>query len=305
MKVYAPTYYKKFRCIASGCRHSCCIGWEIDIDVESLKRYRECDGEVGEKLNKNISSGDIPHFILSDNERCPFLNKDNLCEIYIHLGKDALCDICREHPRYRNFYSSCQEVGVGLSCEVAAELILKNNSLVTECISDDGVCDTVSNEEEEIFNVKKDIADILYNNDIFTCITLLCERYNLKIPDKSFEEWLDIYFNLEILDDEWEKELTFAKGRIGCNTDELSEDEKMYFKNLLSYFIFRHINCDMEYELSDVLSFCILSVKMIMEIYLRREEQSFELLSDISRNYSSEIEYSTENMGDIIFEMNI
>ena len=32
---------------------------------------------------------------------------------------------------------------------------------------DDGKCDKISTEEEEILNVKKDIADILYNNDIF------------------------------------------------------------------------------------------------------------------------------------------
>lgn len=305
MKVYAPTYYKNFRCIASQCRHSCCIGWEIDIDDESLKRYRECDGGFGIKLNQNISSGEVPHFTLSDNDRCPFLNEDNLCEIYIHLGKDALCDICREHPRYRNFYESFEELGVGLSCEVAAELILKNNSLVTECISDDGKCDKISTEEEEILNVKKDIADILYNNDIFASVTLICERYNLKIPDKSFEEWLDIYLNLEILNDEWKNELKLVKNITGCGTDDLSKQEKIYFKNLLSYFVFRHINSDMEYELSDVLAFCILSVKMIMEIFLRTENRSFEFMREISRSYSAEIEYSTENISDIIFEMNI
>ena len=32
MKIIAPNYYPAFRCIADKCRHSCCIGWEIDID---------------------------------------------------------------------------------------------------------------------------------------------------------------------------------------------------------------------------------------------------------------------------------
>ena len=35
MKLYAPGYYKRFACIASKCRHSCCVGWEIDIDPET------------------------------------------------------------------------------------------------------------------------------------------------------------------------------------------------------------------------------------------------------------------------------
>ena len=31
--VYAePDFYGKFKCTAEKCRHSCCIGWEIDID---------------------------------------------------------------------------------------------------------------------------------------------------------------------------------------------------------------------------------------------------------------------------------
>ena len=27
-----PDYYKEFQCIADQCEHSCCIGWEIDVD---------------------------------------------------------------------------------------------------------------------------------------------------------------------------------------------------------------------------------------------------------------------------------
>ena len=36
MKLFAPEYYKQFKCIADKCTHSCCIGWEIDIDEEAL-----------------------------------------------------------------------------------------------------------------------------------------------------------------------------------------------------------------------------------------------------------------------------
>ena len=43
MKLYAPTYYKNFKCIADACEHSCCIGWEIDIDPEALEKYENCN----------------------------------------------------------------------------------------------------------------------------------------------------------------------------------------------------------------------------------------------------------------------
>ena len=38
MKLIAPDYYNKFSCIADKCRHSCCVGWEIDID-ENTNEY--------------------------------------------------------------------------------------------------------------------------------------------------------------------------------------------------------------------------------------------------------------------------
>ena len=40
MQLFAPTYYKKFKCIADRCQHNCCIGWEIDIDGETPERYK-------------------------------------------------------------------------------------------------------------------------------------------------------------------------------------------------------------------------------------------------------------------------
>ena len=39
MKLCAPKYYKKFRCIADKCEHNCCVGWEIDVDESALEKY--------------------------------------------------------------------------------------------------------------------------------------------------------------------------------------------------------------------------------------------------------------------------
>ena len=75
-----PDYYPAFRCIAGDCKHSCCIGWEIDIDEESLAKYRAMPGALGTRLRQNISAGDPPHFVLGEGERCPFLNQCGLCD---------------------------------------------------------------------------------------------------------------------------------------------------------------------------------------------------------------------------------
>ena len=51
MKLYAPDYYTKFACIADKCQHSCCIGWEIDIDEETLSYYNSVSGDFGNRLS--------------------------------------------------------------------------------------------------------------------------------------------------------------------------------------------------------------------------------------------------------------
>ena len=125
MKIVVPNYYKEFQCIASACRHSCCIGWEIDIDSATYSYYGSIGGDIGERLKECTAVNDgQAHFILDKNERCPFLNCNGLCDIITECGEESLCDICADHPRFRNFFSDRTEIGLGLCCEAAAKLIL-------------------------------------------------------------------------------------------------------------------------------------------------------------------------------------
>ena len=124
MNIHMPEYYPHFQCTASGCRHTCCAGWEIDIDPESLARYDRLPGDFGDRVRRSVDRGDVPHFVLTEDERCPLLNDDNLCELILREGEGALCQICRDHPRFRNYFSSRVEMGLGLVCEAAARLIL-------------------------------------------------------------------------------------------------------------------------------------------------------------------------------------
>ena len=38
MQYVYPDYYPKFHCLAQRCRHSCCIGWEIEYLQENRTR---------------------------------------------------------------------------------------------------------------------------------------------------------------------------------------------------------------------------------------------------------------------------
>ena len=157
MKIIVPEYYPQFRCKAGACRHSCCIGWEIDIDAETQERYRTETGVLGERLRKQIETdGDTAWFRLDEKERCPFLNESGLCDIILQRGEDALCQICRDHPRFRFDFSDRTEMGLGLCCEEAAERIVHLETpvrLIT--LSDDGGNEQPER-EETAFLVRRD-----------------------------------------------------------------------------------------------------------------------------------------------------
>ena len=125
MQYFAPPYYRKFKCIADRCTHSCCIGWEIDIDADELSAYRAMSGEAGELVRAAIvSDAQGAHFALQANGRCALLDERGLCRLITAAGETALCEICREHPRFYNDVGCRWECGLGVACEEAARLML-------------------------------------------------------------------------------------------------------------------------------------------------------------------------------------
>ena len=69
MKVRVPIFYKSFRCKASACEDTCCAGWEVDVDADSMQRYAKVQGSFGEKLRSQIVDG---HFALDEKNAAHF-----------------------------------------------------------------------------------------------------------------------------------------------------------------------------------------------------------------------------------------
>ena len=215
MKLIAPSYYPSFKCIGGSCRHSCCVGWEIDIDEKTSEYYKSVGGAFGKRLAENIDfNSETTHFRLCDGERCPFLNSENLCDIILNLGEDRLCQICDDHPRYRNFYSDRTEIGLGLCCEAAVELIIGNKEKATLItLSDDGAEGGVDVEDELLLDMRDRIFGILQDREknIDERISTLFRVFELSMPDRTQTEWTDVYLSLERLDERWEEMLLRLK----------------------------------------------------------------------------------------------
>lgn len=124
MKIRTPYYYKDFQCIAGACTDTCCAGWDVDVDEESYQYYQKVGGSFGKRLQSVMvpeKSGGCT-FTLQEG-RCPFLNQENLCDLFTALGDDKLCDTCAEFPRFINEYGSEREIGLAPSCKTAGELM--------------------------------------------------------------------------------------------------------------------------------------------------------------------------------------
>ena len=138
MKVCKPRFFDDFRCTAGACADNCCIGWEIDVDPASRRRYAQVPGPLGERLRRGlVTDADGAHFALDGRGRCALLDADNLCAVQRALGPEALCEICREHPRFTEWFGAWRETGVGLCCEEACRLLLQDSAPLTFLVSED------------------------------------------------------------------------------------------------------------------------------------------------------------------------
>lgn len=298
MKLIAPDYYEKFACIAGECKHSCCIGWEIDIDEETLARYEAIEGAFGERLRAGIErTQDGANFRLCEDERCPFLNEQGLCDIILNLGEEALSQICTDHPRFCSFYSDRTEIGLGLCCEEAGRLLLsQKEKMQLTVLQDDGGDETLSWDEKEFFRIRKQLLDLAQDREksVSDRMQALFDAFGI-VSRKTFAEWVDFFLGLEIMDGAWAKLLTQARNFEGA--DELYDWETEW-EQLLCYFLYRHVS-ETQANLARGVFFAVISVSVIRRLFAylceRDGKADTETLVALCCLYSCEMEYSEEN----------
>ncbi len=288
MKLYAPRYYKNFRCIADRCEHSCCIGWEIDIDSDTVAKYKDLKSGYGPTIADSISMEGTPHFRLGEHDRCPHLDEHGLCKIILNMGEDYLCDICREHPRFYNF-TSVAEVGIGISCAEAARLILSSpDYAVLEEIGEvDAEPDNLEfdgrAQRSRVYAILQDTA-----SDYTTALDKLYRQYSIDAGDDG--RWLEILDSLEYLDAAHQK--LFMK--YSSKLRPVGVDE--YLKRFLAYLIYRHCTEALdEDEFCVRLAFCLFCERLFASLICSEAAGSLQELAALASMISEEIEYSDDN----------
>ncbi|MDO4961252.1 MAG: flagellin lysine-N-methylase [Eubacteriales bacterium] len=150
---YKSDNYDKFFCIAGECPESCCTGWQIMIDDESLERYRRAaEGEdigiefilpdpdrsvvteadeaekqdIKEHLRQVLSESidwEEECFKHKDG-KCVLMTEGGLCSLQRAYGEAMLCRTCAAYPRHMEEFENVREWSLSLSCPEAARLIL-------------------------------------------------------------------------------------------------------------------------------------------------------------------------------------
>lgn len=295
-----PKYCEEFRCTASSCRHNCCIGWEIDIDEKSAARYAALPGAPGERIRAAVVPDSPPHFRLDAAGRCALLQGGNLCAIQRELGEDALCDICRDHPRYRVFLPGRTEIGLGLCCEEAARLLLSRPEKITLRGS---VSEAPPQETVSLLLFRQKLLDAAQDRALSPGgrMRKILALAGTDIPRRSSSAWAAFFFTLEPLEPVFPETLALLNG----STDfalyhAVSAAWETEYEQLLVYFLLRHLLADEGREMPQRAAFAVLSTAMLYALGAAMRTQTGSLTFadrvELARQWSANIEYSEENM---------
>ena len=274
MKSVYPSFYPAFRCKASACRHTCCRGWEIDIDPASESFYHKVSGALGEKLRASIKQEDgVASFILNEDDRCPFLQQDGLCELILQLGEASLCEICREHPRFYEQIGDTELIGLGLSCEAVAALLLHEHALSFQICYEDGVVSAA------------DLNGVCHLLQIPLPPTLA--EFRPAQAKRLLDRHYGLFYETEVMDPSWTAMLHASEKP--CD-DKPSAAERSY-QPIFDYILYRQLALSDSYDMETLSCYAEISTALIIKMIENGADPERALVS-----WSEEIEYSTQNV---------
>lgn len=249
MKIVKPIYYKDFKCIAGDCPDSCCQGWEVDADTESLEYYKTLSSEleIKQRIDSVLSKDEFGNtiFALKAKKRCPFLNDDNLCDMHIAIGGEHTPYTCRTFPRFIYDFGGTREIGISFSCPVAADMIYNLNSHLTFEEEINADMPSLNDIDAQVFytlkKARKEAFEILFDdskhlsarlNKLLELGVSVQKELEYYEEGKGSLSFFDAFRNPELINPEWEERVDNYKEQEIKNT--------LYNENIAAYFIYKY-----------------------------------------------------------------
>lgn len=321
--------YDNFKCIAGNCPRSCCIGWQIVIDEESLEKYKSYQGEF---LNRMVASIDFTEECFRQKKkRCAMLNEDGLCDLQIACGEESLCYTCRMFPRHMEEFENVREYSLSMSCPEVARLVvnqvepmrfeeIENDKEEEEDYEDfdfllydrlvearTKIFECLQNRElplearmEMVLEYSRKLQDCIERDEIF-------EMDEIEIDKKEFDDYhlgeiansFAFLYKLERLSDDWDEllDLTIKENR-KVDFSRLSAQEQIAAEQMLMLFFYTYF-CGAVYDdlIYGKAGLSVYSVYWILMIYqASTREQNLAMLAEILYRYAREVEHSDLNL---------
>ncbi len=322
-----PSFYDDFKCIASECTDNCCIGWEIDIDENTFRKYNKLNTPLGDEIRSKITTSEDGSkcFILGESDRCPFLNERNLCRIIINCGENALCDICKNHPRFYEWFPGVTECGLGLSCEEVCRILLSDENHFTLLEENNGEPIELETKEDTVISdsyifisaLREKFFDILFSADktYYKKLEKVCvfaqSFCGEDLPLKNNKEIIEAYANTEPIDDNWVVYIEDLRNNFEGyllkrkEFKEQCKNDRLYPK-ILAYIFYRHLTkAAFDGDVLSRICFCLEAVKFIelcdLKAYCNKGGLSLADRIENLKNWSKQTEYSEENTDYLIY----
>ena len=342
--------YSEFTCIADKCPATCCSGWLIEIDEPSLDMYENFDGDDSEYIRDRIDVQDSS-FKQQNNGDCAFLMENGLCYLQKNHGEEFLCTTCDMYPRHVEEFLGVREYSLSVSCPAVAEKFLaEDSSLSWESFEDDVPDEEFEFDEalyEQLVACREHICDILADRSVdfagnaeyvisyaraVQCAIDEGEITGLSSVEpeecaglyeacrmfSDIEEMFDVFFTLEVLNEEFVESMHKALGILkaaGVNgildvtavdlsgANRVTEfDMTVALERICIYFIFTYYCGSIydEYYYAVALE-AVYNTYMIMLLWKAKAIELSRALSvkdaaEILFKYSRELENSNENL---------
>lgn len=288
MNNYYPDYYKKFKCIANLCPDSCCQGWDVVVDKESEDYYNSVQGKFGDKLREvTVTDEDGDRIFTLNNKRCPFWNKDELCDIYINLGEEHLCETCKKFPRITMDYDSFTEHTLSLACPKAAKLILGEDFIIPDKNYNLNNADYNSEDMKALLKQRQKAQEIITDKNFSfkERLNKLFEFFGGKIPDKKTV--FAIHERMDFINPEYSEVIKNASAfPQSDNFDEVYTRMAVYY--LYRYFLNSIDDMDVLNAVNKIFFAYVVTASIANSI-------NDPDIVRIIQNYSKEVEHSYDN----------
>lgn len=295
MILRTPSFYKDFKCIAGDCPDSCCQGWEVDADEQSLEYYKTLTGDIRKRIDSVLDKDEFGNtiFRLAHKKRCPFLNQENLCDMHIAIGGEHTPYTCRMFPRFINDFGGTREMGVSFSCPVASDMMWE----LTEPMHFVDELNDLPPELNEIdaqtyfylTKARKKAFDIVQDRSLPVnqrLIKLLDFGVEIQQDLEEYQEgdnpiaFFDVFRNPELINPQWLERVENGSAK--------PVSDKVFNENIASYFIFRYfLTAVYDYDVLSKIKMAVIGVLIVT--YFGEDSWTIHL-------WSKETEHSQYNM---------